>query len=150
MCRRGDDDENLLLCDGCDRGCHLYCHRPRMAAVPEGDWFCSVCVSRVRRGGVRAVRRRRRGRVLSVTPCVCVSVRPSLPPPLLQAQQYPEPLTPRRGKKRKRGRVPGGGAAEEDGSPRRRAASRRPDGASPAKRRAAPPRGPPGDLTFCE
>lgn len=112
VCRRGDDDENLLLCDGCDRGCHLYCHRPRMAAVPEGDWFCSVCVSR--------------------------------------AQQYPEPLTPRRGKKRKRGRVPGGGAAEEDGSPRRRAASRRPDGASPAKRRAAPPRGPPGDLTFCE
>ncbi|XP_031465884.1 bromodomain adjacent to zinc finger domain protein 2A isoform X2 [Phasianus colchicus] len=111
VCRRGDDDENLLLCDGCDRGCHLYCHRPRMAAVPEGDWFCSVCVSR--------------------------------------AQQYPEPLTPRRGKKRKRGRVPGGGTAE-DGSPRRRAASRRPEGASPAKRRAAPPRGPPGDLTFCE
>uniref|UniRef100_A0A8C2SY60 Bromodomain adjacent to zinc finger domain 2A n=1 Tax=Coturnix japonica TaxID=93934 RepID=A0A8C2SY60_COTJA len=112
VCRRGDDDENLLLCDGCDRGCHLYCHRPRMAAVPEGDWFCSVC-----------------------------------------AQQYPEPLTPRRGKKRKRGRVPGGGPAEDDGSspPRRRAASRRPEGASPpTKRRSAPPRGPPGDLTFCE
>ncbi|OXB53007.1 UNVERIFIED_CONTAM: hypothetical protein H355_016975, partial [Colinus virginianus] len=67
------------------------------------------------------------------------------------AQQYPEPLSPRRGKKRKRGRLPGGGGtAEEDCSPRRRAASRRPEGVSPAKRRAAPTRGPPGDLTFCE
>lgn len=47
VCRRGDDDEHLLLCDGCDRGCHLYCHRPRMTEVPEGDWFCSVCVARV-------------------------------------------------------------------------------------------------------
>lgn len=47
VCRRGDDDEHLLLCDGCDRGCHLYCHRPKMTEVPEGDWFCSVCVSRV-------------------------------------------------------------------------------------------------------
>ncbi|KAK2516466.1 bromodomain adjacent to zinc finger domain protein 2A-like [Columba guinea] len=46
VCRRGDDDEHLLLCDGCDRGCHLYCHRPKMTEVPEGDWFCSVCVSR--------------------------------------------------------------------------------------------------------
>lgn len=52
VCRRGDDDEHLLLCDGCDRGCHLYCHRPKMTAVPEGDWFCSVCVSRVGRGAV--------------------------------------------------------------------------------------------------
>ncbi|KAM9514563.1 LOW QUALITY PROTEIN: bromodomain adjacent to zinc finger domain protein 2A [Guaruba guarouba] len=50
VCRRGDDDEHLLLCDGCDRGCHLYCHRPKMSEVPEGDWFCSVCVARVRRG----------------------------------------------------------------------------------------------------
>lgn len=47
VCRRGDDDEHLLLCDGCDRGCHLYCHRPKMAAVPEGDWFCSICLAQV-------------------------------------------------------------------------------------------------------
>lgn len=53
VCRRGDDDEHLLLCDGCDRGCHLYCHRPRMTEVPEGDWFCSVCVARVGWGAAR-------------------------------------------------------------------------------------------------
>uniref|UniRef100_A0A8D0GHR7 Bromodomain adjacent to zinc finger domain 2A n=1 Tax=Sphenodon punctatus TaxID=8508 RepID=A0A8D0GHR7_SPHPU len=50
VCRKGDDDENLLLCDGCDRGCHLYCHRPRMNEVPPGDWFCSICLAQVAEG----------------------------------------------------------------------------------------------------
>ncbi|KAK2492022.1 hypothetical protein MC885_021651 [Smutsia gigantea] len=45
VCRKGDQDELLLLCDGCDRGCHIYCHRPKMEAVPEGDWFCAVCLA---------------------------------------------------------------------------------------------------------
>lgn len=48
VCRKGDNDEYLLLCDGCDRGCHIYCHRPKMEAVPEGDWFCAVCLAQVR------------------------------------------------------------------------------------------------------
>ncbi|XP_072703632.1 bromodomain adjacent to zinc finger domain protein 2A isoform X2 [Ciconia boyciana] len=118
VCRRGDDDEHLLLCDGCDRGCHLYCHRPKMTEVPEGDWFCSVCVSR--------------------------------------AGEYQDPVSPRRGKKRKRGRLFG----EEEESPRRRSALRRREGLpvpryageglSPAKRRGATLRGQPSDLTFCE
>ncbi|XP_047284125.1 bromodomain adjacent to zinc finger domain protein 2A isoform X20 [Homo sapiens] len=47
VCRKGDNDEFLLLCDGCDRGCHIYCHRPKMEAVPEGDWFCTVCLAQV-------------------------------------------------------------------------------------------------------
>ncbi|ELV12052.1 Bromodomain adjacent to zinc finger domain protein 2A [Tupaia chinensis] len=47
VCRKGDNDEFLLLCDGCDRGCHIYCHRPKMEAVPEGDWFCAVCLAQV-------------------------------------------------------------------------------------------------------
>ncbi|XP_053311659.1 bromodomain adjacent to zinc finger domain protein 2A [Spea bombifrons] len=45
VCRKGDNDEFLLLCDNCDRGCHTYCHRPRMMEIPEGDWFCPTCVS---------------------------------------------------------------------------------------------------------
>ncbi|XP_066470391.1 bromodomain adjacent to zinc finger domain protein 2A isoform X3 [Tiliqua scincoides] len=47
VCRKGDDDENLLLCDSCDRGCHLYCHRPKMTEVPAGDWFCSLCIAQM-------------------------------------------------------------------------------------------------------
>ncbi|XP_067170265.1 bromodomain adjacent to zinc finger domain protein 2A [Apteryx mantelli] len=122
VCRRGDDDEHLLLCDGCDRGCHLYCHRPKMTEVPEGDWFCSVCLS--------------------------------------QAEEYRDPSSPRRGKKRKRGRLFGVGFMEVDESPRRRAASRRREGLavprysgeglSPSKRRCASLRSQPSDLTFCE
>nr|XP_020845714.1 bromodomain adjacent to zinc finger domain protein 2A isoform X4 [Phascolarctos cinereus] len=50
VCRKGDNDEFLLLCDGCDRGCHIYCHRPKMDTVPEGDWFCAVCVAQQEEG----------------------------------------------------------------------------------------------------
>lgn len=47
VCKKGDNDECLLLCDGCDRGCHMYCLRPKLTQVPEGDWFCPHCVSQV-------------------------------------------------------------------------------------------------------
>uniref|UniRef100_A0A8C0GDF9 Bromodomain adjacent to zinc finger domain 2A n=1 Tax=Chelonoidis abingdonii TaxID=106734 RepID=A0A8C0GDF9_CHEAB len=124
VCRKGDDDEHLLLCDGCDRGCHLYCHRPRMTEVPDGDWFCSVCISQA--GG----------------------------------EYYEDPSSPRRGKKRKGGRLFGGGFPEDEESPGRRVLPRRRDtlsvprysgeGLSPSKRRRLSPRGQSSDLTFCE
>lgn len=43
VCRRRRDAENMLLCDGCNKGHHLYCLKPKLTAVPEGDWFCSTC-----------------------------------------------------------------------------------------------------------
>lgn len=46
VCRKGDDDEYLLLCDGCDRGCHMFCLRPKVLQVPDGDWFCPNCVAK--------------------------------------------------------------------------------------------------------
>ncbi|KAK9815308.1 hypothetical protein WJX72_001386 [[Myrmecia] bisecta] len=42
VCGRTDDEEHLVLCDGCDVGCHIYCSEPKMETVPEGDWFCSA------------------------------------------------------------------------------------------------------------
>uniref|UniRef100_A0AAY4C9A9 Bromodomain adjacent to zinc finger domain 2B n=1 Tax=Denticeps clupeoides TaxID=299321 RepID=A0AAY4C9A9_9TELE len=45
ICRKGDNEELLLLCDGCDKGCHTYCHRPKITSIPEGDWFCPACIS---------------------------------------------------------------------------------------------------------
>ncbi|XP_053561487.1 bromodomain adjacent to zinc finger domain protein 2A [Bombina bombina] len=45
ICHKGDNDEHLLLCDNCDRGCHTYCHRPQITEIPEGDWFCPACVA---------------------------------------------------------------------------------------------------------
>ncbi|XP_072552227.1 bromodomain adjacent to zinc finger domain protein 2A isoform X2 [Salminus brasiliensis] len=46
MCRKGDNDECLLLCDGCDRGWHMFCLKPKVTEVPDGDWFCPTCVSK--------------------------------------------------------------------------------------------------------
>ncbi|XP_061699307.1 bromodomain adjacent to zinc finger domain protein 2A isoform X3 [Syngnathoides biaculeatus] len=44
ICRKGDNDDSLLLCDACDRGCHMYCLKPKITQVPEGDWFCPTCI----------------------------------------------------------------------------------------------------------
>ncbi|XP_073205108.1 bromodomain adjacent to zinc finger domain protein 1A isoform X5 [Lepidochelys kempii] len=43
MCRKKGDAESMVLCDGCDRGYHIYCIRPKLKAIPEGDWFCPEC-----------------------------------------------------------------------------------------------------------
>ncbi|XP_065053159.1 bromodomain adjacent to zinc finger domain protein 2B-like isoform X2 [Rhopilema esculentum] len=43
-CRKGDNEDLLLLCDQCDRGCHTYCCNPKLAKIPDGDWFCRECI----------------------------------------------------------------------------------------------------------
>ena len=35
----------MLLCDGCDRGHHIYCVVPPLDAIPDGDWFCAACTA---------------------------------------------------------------------------------------------------------
>ncbi|KAJ3828458.1 hypothetical protein EV361DRAFT_802692 [Lentinula raphanica] len=42
ICGSKDNDQDLLLCDGCDRGWHGSCFDPPVE-TPEGDWFCSEC-----------------------------------------------------------------------------------------------------------
>uniref|UniRef100_H2V452 Bromodomain adjacent to zinc finger domain 2B n=1 Tax=Takifugu rubripes TaxID=31033 RepID=H2V452_TAKRU len=46
MCKKGDNEDLLLLCDGCDKGCHTYCHKPKISTIPEGDWYCPACISK--------------------------------------------------------------------------------------------------------
>ncbi|KPI92104.1 Bromodomain adjacent to zinc finger domain protein 1A [Papilio xuthus] len=43
ICRRKTDPDNMLLCDGCNKGHHLYCLKPKLSKVPDGDWFCDQC-----------------------------------------------------------------------------------------------------------
>lgn len=38
FCQSGENEDKLLLCDGCDRGYHTYCFKPQMEKIPEGDW----------------------------------------------------------------------------------------------------------------
>mmetsp|Transcript_42603 Transcript_42603/g.89380 ORF Transcript_42603/g.89380 Transcript_42603/m.89380 type:complete len:1294 (+) Transcript_42603:105-3986(+) len=35
----------MILCDGCDELFHCKCLDPPLDRVPEGDWFCSNCIS---------------------------------------------------------------------------------------------------------
>lgn len=44
-CGSGDAADELLLCDKCDRGFHLFCLRPIIVSVPKGPWFCPSCSS---------------------------------------------------------------------------------------------------------
>ncbi|XP_050358758.1 uncharacterized protein LOC126779047 isoform X3 [Nymphalis io] len=48
FCLSGDNEGQLLLCDGCDKGYHTYCFKPRMEKIPEGDWYCWECVNKAR------------------------------------------------------------------------------------------------------
>ncbi|XP_017783034.1 PREDICTED: lysine-specific demethylase lid isoform X2 [Nicrophorus vespilloides] len=44
-CRRGDSEEQMLLCDGCDDSYHTFCLMPPLAEIPKGDWCCPKCVA---------------------------------------------------------------------------------------------------------
>ncbi|XP_033098027.1 bromodomain adjacent to zinc finger domain protein 2B-like isoform X3 [Anneissia japonica] len=46
LCRNGDNEALLLICDGCDKGFHTYCVVPEMETIPEGNWYCMECISK--------------------------------------------------------------------------------------------------------
>ncbi|XP_047659762.1 lysine-specific demethylase 5A isoform X1 [Tachysurus fulvidraco] len=46
-CGRGDEEDRLLLCDGCDDSYHTFCLIPPLQDVPKGDWRCPKCVAEV-------------------------------------------------------------------------------------------------------
>lgn len=57
VCKAADNEDSLLLCDGCDRAYHTFCccgcdccgekpkgaHFKKAMSIPEGDWFCKHC-----------------------------------------------------------------------------------------------------------
>ena len=43
-CGQDSDPENVLLCDKCEAEWHIYCLKPPLAKIPEGDWVCPACV----------------------------------------------------------------------------------------------------------
>ncbi|XP_065220955.1 bromodomain adjacent to zinc finger domain protein 1A-like isoform X2 [Planococcus citri] len=43
LCRRRGDPENMLLCDICNKGHHMYCLKPKLTKVPKGNWYCHYC-----------------------------------------------------------------------------------------------------------
>ncbi|XP_053667720.1 bromodomain adjacent to zinc finger domain protein 1A-like [Anopheles marshallii] len=43
VCRLKGNASVSLLCDECNRVCHMYCLKPKLKKIPEGDWFCMLC-----------------------------------------------------------------------------------------------------------
>ncbi|XP_032803643.1 zinc finger protein ubi-d4-like isoform X3 [Petromyzon marinus] len=44
ICGTSENDDQLLFCDDCDRGYHMYCLSPAMSEPPEGSWSCRLCL----------------------------------------------------------------------------------------------------------
>lgn len=62
VCHAVDDEAQLLACDKCENPYHLGCLRPKLAAIPDGEWFCDACGGMAAAGPpvVSAPRKRRR------------------------------------------------------------------------------------------
>lgn len=43
LCRQMTDDLNMILCDGCNNGFHIYCLKPPLSHIPDDDWYCPNC-----------------------------------------------------------------------------------------------------------
>lgn len=48
VCRRANRPNEMLECDGCERGYHMFCMSPPLTTIPEGDWFCDACLEQRR------------------------------------------------------------------------------------------------------
>lgn len=55
VCLIDQDDDKIILCDGCDDAFHLYCLDPPRTSVPRGAWFCGNC-----NAGIQAIRKAKR------------------------------------------------------------------------------------------
>ncbi|KAI4317120.1 hypothetical protein L6164_025024 [Bauhinia variegata] len=51
QCGSGEQQDELLLCDKCDKAFHMKCLRPIVARIPIGSWLCTKC------SGERRIRR---------------------------------------------------------------------------------------------
>ena len=50
ICGTSDNDDQLLFCDDCDRGYHMYCLSPPLVTPPEGSWSCKLCLEEFHKG----------------------------------------------------------------------------------------------------
>ncbi|KAF8165656.1 jumonji superfamily protein [Crassisporium funariophilum] len=45
ICHKKNRGEEMLLCDGCDCGFHMFCLDPPLDTIPKDQWFCFTCLS---------------------------------------------------------------------------------------------------------
>ncbi|RWS15810.1 Bromodomain adjacent to zinc finger domain protein 1A-like protein [Dinothrombium tinctorium] len=44
ICKRRKNSDQMLLCDQCNSGYHIYCLQPPLNKIPENEWYCDRCV----------------------------------------------------------------------------------------------------------
>lgn len=47
------EDDKLILCDECNKAFHLFCLRPALYEIPDGEWQCPACQPSTARRGSR-------------------------------------------------------------------------------------------------
>uniref|UniRef100_A0A8C9WE43 Bromodomain adjacent to zinc finger domain 2B n=1 Tax=Scleropages formosus TaxID=113540 RepID=A0A8C9WE43_SCLFO len=138
VCRKGDNEDLLLLCDGCDKGCHTYCHKPKMTAIPEGDWFCPDCISKASGQSPKNKKPPNRGGGGKKTPEGKRSKKPPVVGEVPEDDVASTSSTPKKGtkepKKKKEGERPPPGQPKLE---------------SPCTKKVAPPQDNDRDLAFC-
>ncbi|KAF7302052.1 Jumonji superfamily protein [Mycena indigotica] len=45
ICHKKNRGEEMLLCDGCDCGFHMFCLDPPLDSIPKEQWFCYTCLA---------------------------------------------------------------------------------------------------------
>ncbi|CAM6085939.1 unnamed protein product [Calypogeia fissa] len=48
LCGSARDAAQMLVCDSCSRGWHIFCLTPPVEVVPVGRWVCPRCVPKGR------------------------------------------------------------------------------------------------------
>jgi hypothetical protein len=43
ICNSSNNDQQTLICDGCDRAFHCFCLENPLQNLPEGQWYCGGC-----------------------------------------------------------------------------------------------------------
>lgn len=57
VCKNRGDADRMLLCYKCDNGHHIYCLRPALPCLPEGEWFCPECKPKAVEKAPRKIRK---------------------------------------------------------------------------------------------
>jgi histone demethylase JARID1 len=45
ICGSGNYAEEMLICDACDRGHHIFCLNPPIQKIPSSNWYCASCLA---------------------------------------------------------------------------------------------------------
>eukprot|EP00941_MAST-03F_sp_MAST-3F-sp1_P001321 g1321.t1 len=61
VCRKADNTDKILLCDGCPSEYHMYCLEPKLTEAPEGEWFCPRCAAARQSNDVKVLQSAKRG-----------------------------------------------------------------------------------------